>query len=95
MTPAMWFAWLLRGDVRQGVAPGDLEGQRDFVAWWLLWGRSEYPAVWHWGAVQAAVAMQLVPIGNALLCPRLLRRLHRIQTRSAESLPPAGRGKSG
>jgi glycosyltransferase involved in cell wall biosynthesis len=76
MTLAMWFAWLLRGDVRQGMATDDADGQREFVAWWLLWGRSEYPAVWSWGRPQADVAMQLVPIGRGLRCPRLLRRLH-------------------
>jgi glycosyltransferase involved in cell wall biosynthesis len=72
----MWFAFLLRRDIRMGAAPGDVEAQQEFVAWWLLWGRSEYPAVWHWGPIQAAVAMELVPIGLSLACPRLLRRLH-------------------
>ena len=76
MTPGMWFAWLLRSDVRQGAAPGDKEAQREFVAWWFLWGRNEYPEVWHWGTVQAAIAMQLVPVGLLLHRARLLRRLH-------------------
>ena len=45
-------------------------------AWWQLWGRAEYPEVWHWGSDQAVVAMQLVTTANGLTCPRLLRRLH-------------------
>ena len=95
MTPGMWFAWLLRSDVRQGAAPGDKEAQREFVAWWLLWGRREYPEVWHWDAVQAAVAMQLVP----------RRPRHRVSspatssplspTRSAACIPVTGKGKRG
>ena len=76
MTPSMWFAWLLRGDVRQDAATDDPEAQQEFVAWWLLWGRGEYPAVWHWGSVQAVVAMRLVPTSSVFTCPRLLRRLH-------------------
>jgi hypothetical protein len=76
MTQGMWFAWLLRGDIRQGSAPDDPEAQREFVAWWLFWGRAEYPEVWHWGSDQAVVAMQLVTTANGLTCPRLLRRLH-------------------
>jgi glycosyltransferase involved in cell wall biosynthesis len=76
MTSAMWYAWLLRADVRAGAAPTDPEAQREFVSWWFLWGRTEYPAVWHWGSVQAAVAMELIPVTRRLMCPRLLRRLH-------------------
>jgi glycosyltransferase involved in cell wall biosynthesis len=76
MTPAMWFAFLLRGDIRAGAAPAEQEAQREFVAWWLLWGETEYPVVWHWDIEQARVAMQLVPVAADLLCPRLLRRLH-------------------
>ena len=75
MTQGMWFAWLLRGDIRQGSAPDDPEAQREFVAWWLFWGRAAYPK-WHWGSDQAVVAMQLVTTANGLTCPRLLRRLH-------------------
>jgi hypothetical protein len=76
MTQGMWFAWLLRGDIRQGSVPDDPEAQWEFSAWWLLWGRAEYPEVWHWGSDQAVVAMQLVTTANGLTCPRLLRRLH-------------------
>ena len=76
MTRSMWLAWLLRSDVRSDATPGDVEAQREFVAWWLLWGRTGYPTVWHWGRLQAAVAMQLVPLACGLRCPRLLRRLH-------------------
>ena len=72
----MWLVYLLRTDVRGGAAPVNKEAQREFVAWWFLWGRREYPAVWCWGPAQAAIAMQLVPLDNGLRCPRLLRRLH-------------------
>jgi glycosyltransferase involved in cell wall biosynthesis len=76
MTIPMWFVYLLRSDVRDGAAPEDQEAQREFVAWWMIWGRTEYPAVWHWGAAQAAIAMQLVSAGPDLLCPRMLRRVY-------------------
>lgn len=72
----MWFAYLLRSDVRAGAPPEDLEAQLEFVTWWLLWGQKEYPAVWHWSSSQADRAMELVPVGSSFLCPRLLRRLH-------------------
>ena len=69
MTVAMWFAWMLRGDVRGSASVDDPEGQRDFTCWWLCYGRSEYPAVWWYGQKQLAVAMEPV----APLLPRLLR----------------------
>ena len=75
MTAAMWLAWMLRGDVRAGCRTGDVEGQRTFVSWWLLFGQVEYPAVWWYGPEQAEVAMAPDPAFPAL--PRLLFRLHR------------------
>ncbi len=89
MTRAMWFAFLLRSDIRAGAAPADQEAQREFVVWWMLWGETEYPAVWHWDIAQAQVAMQLVSVGSDLPCPRLLRRLHasRRDLRAAFCLP--------
>ena len=80
MTSAMWYAWLLRRDVAPVLAIPDEEAQREFVVWWLLWGRGEYPAAWEWSSVQADAAMELVPIGRGLACPRLLRRLHASRT---------------
>ena len=38
MTSAMWFVWLLRSDIRNGAAPGDVPAQRELISWWLLWG---------------------------------------------------------
>jgi glycosyltransferase involved in cell wall biosynthesis len=72
----MWFAWLLRFDLRRLAAPNNSAVQRDFVVWWLLHGRAQYPAVWHWDQEQAKIAMELVRVGHDLLCPRLLRRAH-------------------
>ena len=77
MTPAMWLAWLLRTDVRAGRPVEDLAAQRDFTAWWLLYGQAEYPAVWWWGPDQAHIAMEPGIIGpGATPIPRLLLRLH-------------------
>jgi glycosyltransferase involved in cell wall biosynthesis len=84
---AMWFIWLLRSDIRQGAAPNDPEAQREFIAWWLLRGRTEYPAVWHWDAELADVAMELVPMAADQTCPRLLRRIHRSRDDLRQAFP--------
>lgn len=77
MTSVMWTAWLLRGDIRGSKPPLDAEGQREFVAWWLLYGRDEYPEAWGAGPAQIAVAMESVAVGQSgLRLPRLLRHLH-------------------
>ena len=77
MTFVMWTAWLLRGDVRGHSSTASAEGQREFVAWWLLFGRDEYPKAWGAGPVQIAVAMEPVEAGRSgFRLPRLLRRVH-------------------
>jgi hypothetical protein len=45
MSQAMQFVWLLRADIRRDRPIEDFEAQRDFTAWWLLWGPKEYPQV--------------------------------------------------
>lgn len=75
MTTAMWLTWLLRGDIRAGSDIHDLEAQRSFVAWWLLFGKLEYPKIWWYGPDQVEVAMEPSPDCPAGL-PRLLARLH-------------------
>lgn len=82
MTQAMWFAFLLRDDVRAGAPIDDEEAQRAFVAWWLLYGQSEYPAIWTWHAAQAAVAME-----RCGRLPRLLRLLHAARGDLAAAFP--------
>lgn len=74
-TKAMWFAWLLRTDARGDAPLDDLEAQREFVVWWLLYGCAEYPAAWWFGPKQVAVAMEPVAIEGQCL-PRLVRRLY-------------------
>ena len=76
MTDAMWFVWLLRSDIRNGSSPADAQAQREFISWWLLWGHSEYPAIYAWSSEHAQIAMDPVPVGNGLWCPRLLLRLY-------------------
>ena len=72
----MWFIWLLRSDIRDGAAPTDQNAQRDFIAWWLLWGHSEYPSVFLSNRKHDQIAMELLTLKNGLQCPRLLLRLH-------------------
>jgi glycosyltransferase involved in cell wall biosynthesis len=36
------FAWLIRQDVRNGRDIDDIEAQKDFVLWWMLYGEKEY-----------------------------------------------------
>ncbi len=74
MTAAMWLAWLLRGDVRAGSDTADIEAQKDFVSWWLLFAHDEYKHSWWYGPEQVRVAMEPAPACPAL--PRLLLRLH-------------------
>lgn len=76
MTLAMWFVWLLRGDIREGASVTDWRAQAEFTCWWLLWAHTEYPAVFAWGHTHAALAMEPVALKNGLACPRLLMRLH-------------------
>lgn len=77
LNQAMWWVWLLRSDIRGGAGIEDSEAQREFCAWWLLYGRQEYPAIWGADAVQIEPAMESVPVGRTdLALPRLLRRLH-------------------
>lgn len=75
LTLAMWLAWIVRPEVRRGAALHDPVAQRDYVAWWLLHGRDEYPAVWWWGAPQAGVAMEPVTAASGVPLPRLLHVL--------------------
>ncbi len=81
MTDAMWFAWMLRPDVRQGASIGNLAAQREFVAWWLLDGPAAFPGAFSDGglpdAAVLAVAMEPVQIRPGFVLPRLLRALYR------------------
>jgi len=77
MTCAMWFAWLLRRDARDGARLDDAEAQREFVLWWLLLGRDHFPGAWWYGPRQEAVVMESVAAGSTLALPRLLRALRR------------------
>jgi len=77
MTDAMWFAWLLRPDVRQGASIGNQHAQREFVTWWLLHGAADYPGGWGVTPAVLAVAMEPVPLRPGFMLPRLLRGLYR------------------
>ena len=80
MTVAMWFAWLLRGDVRAGHAATDPQAQREFVSWWILFGVNEYPKVGWYGREQVDVAMASVPTPSGTKLPALLLRLHQARS---------------
>lgn len=78
MTPAMWFIWLLRADLRDGAPLESSEAQREFVVWWLLWGHQMYRRDDLGPEVLATVMEPVLVEGRPL--PRLLRRLHRAST---------------
>lgn len=86
-TREMWFAWLLRSDVRGSANPEDAAAQRDFVAWWLLYGRQEYPRAWSCGPEQIALAMEDVGVPGGGRWPRLLWYLWRIAPSLQEEFP--------
>lgn len=90
-TLPMWFAWLLRFDVRAGREIGDPEGQRAFVIWWLLLGKAAYPVEWWFGAQQVAVAMEPALRVEGVPVPWLVREiwLHRPDLREAFPLDSA------
>src|SRR5689334_20760297 len=93
MTRAMWFVWLLRSDVRNGASCSDTQAQREFIPWWLLWGRLEYPAVFSWNSEHAKIAMELVALENGLQCPRLLLRLHQASPNLQRAFPLRSRNE--
>ena len=74
-TPAMWLIWLVRTDARANAPLNDPEAQREFVAWWVLYGRTEYPALWWIDAEHVAIAMEEVTVDDQTL-PRLIRRIY-------------------
>ena len=87
MNRAMWFVWMLRTDIRGNTPIASDEGQRDFVCWWLCFGRTEYPAVWTFDPTQIEVAQApQTPAG----LPRLLAYLVRCRTDLAETFTHAG-----
>jgi glycosyltransferase involved in cell wall biosynthesis len=89
MTIAMWLAWLLREDVRAGAPVFHAEMQREFVVWWLIWGRAAFPGAWWYGPTQLAVAMEPVETERGTVLPRLLRQIYRARPDLAETFPLA------
>ena len=53
------FVWLLREDVRGGKSPSDLP-DKNFATWWLVRGRSEYPAWSKLSQMERQLLQQLV-----------------------------------
>ncbi len=76
MSPAMWFAFLLRSDIRGGLPPTGLETQMNFVAWWLCFGRKEYSEVWAYQECHISIAMEKIKGDNNIIFPRLLWYIH-------------------
>ena len=66
-TKQIHFAWLLRGDVREKLlreSRTEKEAQKEFVAWWLLFGRKEYPESPGCTAEQIGIANEVVASGQ-------------------------------
>jgi glycosyltransferase involved in cell wall biosynthesis len=59
LTLAKKFVWLLREDVRSGKSPSDLP-DKNFATWWLVRGRSEYPAWSKLSQIERQLLQQLV-----------------------------------
>jgi len=79
MSHAMWFVFLLRGELRGGLPPSSEEAQRDFVAWWLCFGKREYPSVWAWRKNHLSIAMEKTTATENIILPRMLRYIHKIE----------------
>jgi glycosyltransferase involved in cell wall biosynthesis len=78
MSLALWAAWLLRPDVRDDAITDGDEAQREFVAWWALRGRQNYPKAPPLDAAALAVAQEPVPVGPAgILLPRFMAKAWR------------------
>jgi glycosyltransferase involved in cell wall biosynthesis len=78
----MHFAWLFRRDVREkllGENPTPEEAEKEFVMWWLLFGRKEYPEYHGHTAAQAAIAKEVVIDGEGFKVTRIMRHLVRIR----------------
>lgn len=76
MSPAMWFIFLLRGDIRGGLSTTSVEAQRNFVSWWLCFGKKEYPAVWSCEENHISIAMERTEDETNLVLPRIIRYIH-------------------
>ncbi len=79
MSHAMWFVFLLRGELRGGLPPSSEEAQRDFIAWWLCFGKREYPSVWSWEISHISIAMEQTTDAENINLPRILHYIHKIE----------------
>lgn len=69
-------AWLLRRDVRENflhLQRDEHEAQKEFVIWWLVFGRHEFPDHARPTVAQAAVAQEVVETVDGLNVTRLMR----------------------
>lgn len=70
--------WLLRGDVREKLLAENgsaEEAKKEFVAWWLAFGRREYPDTPWFDPGYAAIVQEVVGEWNGLGITRLMRFL--------------------
>jgi len=74
----LWFAYLLRTDVRLGRSIDDPEAMRDFCCWWLMAGHVEYPGAWGVTPEIVSTAMETLATDSGPM-PRLLWFLWRIR----------------
>lgn len=83
---SLWFAYLLRSDVRLGRPLEDPEARCDFCCWWLIAGHKEYPKVWGVTPEIVAVAMEMIKTERGAM-PRLLWFLWKIMPDLQKSFP--------
>jgi glycosyltransferase involved in cell wall biosynthesis len=70
------FAWLLRRDVRDGLLQAnedEQEAQKEFVVWWLVFGRHEFSGNTWLTEDQAAVVQDVVETSQGVRVTRLMR----------------------
>jgi glycosyltransferase involved in cell wall biosynthesis len=79
----LYYAWLLRSDVRGDTPVDNIEGQKGFLVWWVLSGVREYGQTVIFDDSQKTVLFEPLPNDNNhkdfQVC-RLLKRLLQIRT---------------
>ena len=78
LTKELYFLWLLRSDVREKLLDwkaSEIEAKKEFIAWWLMFGRKEYPENARFNEDHVSIAREIVGERGGLKITRMMRFL--------------------